>query len=226
MINVDKIIALHYKPLVNRKTLLSAFLKKYELKASWIDREPTKKDGKKFYKYSEQEWKTKTAFERPSSPHDTPPRELKDSEISLLFKHYLALKKIVREKIPITLLLEDDVLFSENFCETFNNNLKSTPDDWGYIFPGSGCQLRVPKALLEKDKIAYLQSHPATKCTDSMIIKLEAARKVLKTFKSWHLPADWEYNYQLYHHDLNVYWWEPPVFMQGSQTGIYKSAIQ
>jgi hypothetical protein len=209
---------------VNRKTLLTAFLKQHQLQAAWIDREPNKRDLKKFYKYSEDEWKTKTLIS--SESDSTPPRKLKDSETSLLFKHYLALKKIVREKYPVTLLLEDDVLFSDNFSEIFNNNLKSTPDDWDYIFPGSGCQLRIPRLLLEKDKIAYLKTHPATKCTDSIIIKLDAAKKILKTFDSWQLPADWEYNHQLHHHDLNVYWWEPPVFVQGSQTGIYKSAIQ
>ena len=224
MINVDKIIVLHYKPLENRKTLLKAFLKQNYLKASWIEREPSKQDIKKFYNHSEEEWKTKTQIKR--EPYDIPPRKLRDSEISLLFKHYLALKRIVREKIDTTLLLEDDVLLADNFTETFNNNLQSTPEDWDYIFPGSGCQLRVSRSRIEKGKIAYLQNHPATKCTDSIIIKLSAAKKILKTFQTWQLPADCEYNYLLHYHDLNVYWWEPPVFMQGSQTGIYKSAIQ
>lgn len=224
MINVNKIIALHYKPLKNRKILLSAFLKQYDLQCSWIDREPSKENIKKLYKYSEKEWENKTKIKR--EPYDIPPRKLKDSEISLLFKHYLALKKIVREKLEVTLLLEDDVLLTDNFVEIFNENLKQTPSDWDYIFPGSGCQLRVSRSRIEKGKIAYLQSHPATKCTDSMIIKLDAARKMLKTYDSWNLPADWEYNYQLHNHNMNVYWWEPPVFVQGSQNGIYKSAIQ
>ena len=77
-------------------------------------------------------------------------------------------------------MLEDDVLFTDNFTEIFNKNLESTPEDWDYIFPGSGCDLRVPKAKLEEGKIAYLKNHPATKCTDSIIIKLDAA-KILKT---------------------------------------------
>ena len=129
MINVDKIIVLHYKPLVNRKTLFSAFLKQHHLECSWIDREPKKTDIKKLYKFSEEDWKNKT------QPENVAPRKLKDSEISLLFKHYLALKKIVREKINTTLLLEDDVLFTDNFTEIFNKNLESTPEDWDYIFP-------------------------------------------------------------------------------------------
>ena len=47
MINVDKIIVLHYKPLVNRKTLFSAFLKQHDLECSWIDREPKKPWGRR-----------------------------------------------------------------------------------------------------------------------------------------------------------------------------------
>jgi|7_EtaG_2_1085326.scaffolds.fasta_scaffold00068_43 GR25 family glycosyltransferase involved in LPS biosynthesis len=226
MINVDKIIVLHYEPLVNRKTLLKAFLKQYNIEATWITKEPSKTDLKRFYKYSSDNWNKKTRPEEIGEFGTLPPRKLGKSELSLLYKHYIALKRIVREKYETTLLLEDDVLFTEDFVNIFNSHLKNTPADWDYIFPGSGCQLRVPKALLEKDKIAYLKSHPATKCTDSMIIKLNAAKKMLSTFNEWDLPADWEFNYQLKEHDMKVYWWEPPVIAQGSQTGIYKSAIQ
>ena len=59
-----------------------------------------------------------------------------------------------------------------------------------------------------------------------MIIKKDAAKKVLATFDQWNLPADWEFNYQLKAHDLKVYWWEPPVVAQGSQCGVYDTTIQ
>tara|TARA_R110002051_G_scaffold325241_2_gene426517 strand:+ start:414 stop:1091 length:678 start_codon:yes stop_codon:yes gene_type:complete len=219
MINVDKVIVLHYKPLDKRKTLLRAFLKRYDIKSTWITKEPSKADLKKLYAYSEKEWDRK-------SERRVPPRQLTKSELSLLYKHHVALKRIVREKHEVTLLLEDDVLFTEDFTNIFNSHLSKTPEDWDYIFPGSGCNLRVAPNLIEEGKVAYLKDHPATKCTDSMIIKKDAAKKVLATFDQWNLPADWEFNYQLKAHDLKVYWWEPPVVAQGSQCGVYDTTIQ
>ena len=220
MINVDKVIVLHYKPLDKRKALLSAFLKQYDIKATWITKEPSKADLKKFYKYSPDNWSKKTCVDV------LPPRKLTKSELSLLYKHYIALKRIIREKHETTLLLEDDVLFTEDFVNTFNSHLEKTPADWDYIFPGSGCSLRIAPNLIEEGKVAYLKEHPATKCTDSMIIKRAAAKKIFSTFGEWDLPADWEFNYQLKEHDMKVYWWEPPVIAQGSQCGVYETTIQ
>ena len=226
MINVDKVIVLHYKPLNKRKALLSAFLKQYDIKATWITKEPSKADLKKFYKYSAENWDKKTRPDEIGEFGALPPRKLTKSELSLLYKHHIALKRIIREKYETTLVLEDDVLFTEDFVNTFNSHLEKTPADWDYIFPGSGCNLRITPSLIEEGKVAYLKEHPATKCTDSMIIKRAAAKKILSTFGEWDLPADWEFNYQLKEHDMNVYWWEPPVIAQGSQCGVYETTIQ
>ena len=75
-------------------------------------------------------------------------------------------------------MLEDDVLFTDNFTEIFNKNLESTPEGGTTFFPVVDYDLRVPKAKLEEGKIAYLKNHPATKCTDSIIIKLDAAKNI------------------------------------------------
>ncbi len=219
MINVDKIIVLHYKPLEKRKSILEAVLKSHGIESTWITREPSKSQLKNFYKYSPQQWKKKT------TPIEIEPRKLSKSELSLLYKHYIALKKIVNEKHETTLILEDDVLFTEDFVNLFNKHLENTPSDWDYIFPGSGCNLRIHPSIIEDGKTAYLKDHPATKCTDSMIIKKSSAKKILSTFNKWDLPADWELNFQLKHHDMKVYWWEPPVFVQGSQCGLYDTTI-
>jgi GR25 family glycosyltransferase involved in LPS biosynthesis len=124
------------------------------------------------------------------------------------------------------LILEDDVVFAENFTEQFNKSLKNTPEDWDMICIGSGCNLRISSDRLIPGQIAYKKQHPASKCTDSYIITKKAAEKICKTIVPFNFPIDWELNYQLWHHNMNVYWWEPPVTKQGSQCGLYGSEIQ
>ena len=107
-----------------------------------------------------------------------------------------------------------------------NQNIERTPEDWDYIFIGSGCNLRINPKLVLPEKVAYKKEHPATKCTDSYCITFSAAKRVLSTILPFTLPIDFELNYQLERHDMNVYWWEPPIVVQGSQCGLYDSELQ
>ena len=78
------------------------------------------------------------------------------------------------------------------------------------------------KALLN---LAQLQLRPFGR----EVIKAkdyEAAKKILSTIIPFTFPIDFELNYQMELHDMNVYWWEPPLVAQGSQCGVFGSAIQ
>lgn len=139
------------------------------------------------------------------------------SEESLAWKHLLFLEKVAKGTIPC-LLLEDDAILNENFVDEVNKILRI--NDWDIIFPGSGCNLRKPGNGLIR------VSHPASKCTDSYIITPDAAKKLYSTMSSEiNLAIDWELNYQMMIHDLNVFWLEPPIVRQGSQDGTWISSI-
>ena len=59
-----------------------------------------------------------------------------------------------------------------------------------------------------------------------MLALTSGLKKVLDTIIPFTFPIDFELNYQLSLHDMNVYWWEPPIVQQGSQCGLHRSAIQ
>lgn len=211
-LEVDKVYMIHYTPLKERKQRL---LESIPFDMQWIESEP-----------KHQYWNTdKKNWEEKVIPH-IPYRQLKESEISLAHKIIEALKDIVKNGYKRSLIFEDDVILIEDFVNTFNANLSATAQDWDFIFIGSGCNLRVPRNRLVEGQVAYKVPHPATKCTDSFCVTLEAAKKVLDTIIPFTFPIDFELNYQLALHDMNVYWWEPPIVQQGSQCGLHRSAIQ
>lgn len=156
---------------------------------------------------------------------EAPFRDLRQSEISLAYKHILVYKDIFLNRYKNALVLEDDVIVLDDFEEQFDNNLKKTPE-WDMIFIGSGCNLSISQDDLIDNQIAYRKSNPASKCTDSYCISGQAASKLATNLVRHSLPIDFELNYWIEKLDFKVYWWEPPLVKQGSQIGIYKSAIQ
>jgi GR25 family glycosyltransferase involved in LPS biosynthesis len=136
---------------------------------------------------------------------------------SLAWKHLLFLEKAMNSE-RVCLALEDDAILSDNFVHVINSIIAD--NSWDVVFPGSGCNLRTPGIGLVR------VPHPASKCTDSYLITPDAARKIYSTLKkSIDFPIDWELNYQMMHHDLKVFWHEPPIVKQGSQDGTWTSTI-
>ena len=68
--------------------------------------------------------------------------------------------------------------------------------------------------------------HPATNCAEAYFIKKEAASKIYKKIIPFNMAYDWELAYQIYRLDLKVKWFFPPIFMQGSIRGDYKSELR
>ena len=153
-------------------------------------------------------------------------RELNIAEVSCTIKHYLGIKKIAEECEDYGLILEDDVIFVENFPELFDEFLGATPKDWGAIFMGCCAGLRVPQQHLIKDVVAYPMAHPASRGGDSYLLTKEVAQKITKTMKPFSTISDWELAHQLHRHSVKTYWWEPPLVVQGSETGLYKTTLR
>jgi GR25 family glycosyltransferase involved in LPS biosynthesis len=222
MLTVDKIYVAHYAPLTERKENLLKQLDTYKLKATWIEDEPSEAQFRNLT--SSNLWDFK--FNSMGNLNYHPSRILKRSEFSLCFKHLKIYEDIIANNIKTSLVLEDDVVLNENFINNFNLNISMTPRDWDFIFIGSGCDLHIDKELQKPGQVAYRKEHPASKCTDSYIMKLSSATKIMSTLSSFTFPIDFELNYQMFKHDMNVYWWEPSVIRQGSQCGLYRSEIQ
>jgi GR25 family glycosyltransferase involved in LPS biosynthesis len=67
---------------------------------------------------------------------------------------------------------------------------------------------------------------PRSRCSDSYFISRQAAKVISEAVQPFSMPIDWELGYQLHLHRMKVYWWEPPLVRQGSETGLYRSEVR
>ena len=227
MLNVEKIFILHYTKLVERKKRLDSMLSHFNIQAEYVldydQEELTEGVIAEYYKPSESDYGAK--FNKLYGASVAPYRHLNIAQISCTIKHYECIHKVATETENYGLILEDDVIFVEDFVSKFNLFLKETPADWDAIFLGCCAGLRVPPSLLKEGVPAYLVPHPASRGGDSYLLRTNAAKKIASTMKPFTTISDWELAAQLYQHNLKTYWWEPPLVVQGSENGLYQTTL-
>lgn len=153
---------------------------------------------------------------------------LRPSELSCSMKHIEALKKIEQQRGEIFLILEDDVLFSNNsyeILEKLEKELNTVEEDF-VISLGNAANMYTPKKALKENVLLY--KNIENRAADSMLISKKAVRKRLKWLKENQtlLPADHMYNLIDNEVGNHIYWLEPTIVTQGSQAGIFTSSIQ
>lgn len=206
-LNCD-VYLMHYALLTDRLEFMKEQLRNFKIEYTIISDEPEKS----WFKDD-----LNTRFHKMKGLGGSYENPITWPNASLAWKHLIFLEKAMKSSRP-SLALEDDAILSTNFTDVINNILQENV--WDAVFPGSGCNLR--KAGVGLIKIP----HPASKCTDAYLVTPEAAAKLYSTMKNGiDFAIDWELNYQMKLHDLNVYWHEPPIVRQGSQDGTWTSAI-
>jgi GR25 family glycosyltransferase involved in LPS biosynthesis len=162
------------------------------------------------------------AEKRKCLPQDFDVREFTTSEKSLYQKHFRAMKKISNDSQP-AMILEDDVIFEPKNLDIFVQQYFKFAERHDCVFFGTGCGLRLQGAGFIKN-----ENRLKSKCTDSFIITPEASRVFVEnmTTEGAHTAIDWEMNYIFLKYNMDVYWYEPGVVYQGSQTGLYSSEIK
>lgn len=156
-------------------------------------------------------------------------RILSDAEISCAIKHLKALEKISLEN-EISLVIEDDAIpFDENdFIDEINKLLKDMPNDWDVIFLGEGCGIdfinKINKQQIKPN--IFKIEHPASNCAEAYIVKPKSAKLLLKKMIPFQLPYDCELACSMAKLNMNVYWYLPSLFYQGSIKGKFNSSIR
>ena len=220
-----KTYILHYTKLTGRRQYMEGIIRHLSLNATWItdfDQEVMVDDLlDEYHRPSVEDWNNKVGALWHIDEH--PHRPLKPSEVSLTAKHVDALRRISEDDAPFGLILEDDILLGTNiegqpFTTILNDYFNATPKDWDVIFPGNGYGIGVDEngQKLVPGQKAYLANHPASRCTEAMFVKKEAAKKLYDAMKPFTLVCDWEYGWQFYNLDLKVYWFEPAIITQAS----------
>jgi glycosyl transferase family 25 len=228
MLNVEKTYVVHYTRLIERRQKLDGFLRNNNIPVEYIlqydkdDLTPALIDEYYLFDADEYAARVDATYKEKTSPF----RPMTRAEISCTIKHYHAIKSVGDNCEDYGFVIEDDVIFPDNFVELFNSYLERTPDDWDAIFMGSCCDLAVSeKGRCPDDQVAFLKSHPASKCGDAYLLRADLARKITKTMKPFVVISDWELACQLYRHNAKVYWWEPALIYQGSETGLFNTTL-
>jgi GR25 family glycosyltransferase involved in LPS biosynthesis len=222
-----KIIVLHYSKLTHRKKHI---LEQFE------------KHGITDYEFIEK-------FDKDAITDDECPEFSKDyvanrrTELSIHLKHLYLYRRMISENYEEVLVLEDDVILSDNFVKKLTEYMTQLPKDYDMLFIGNGCNLHIPRNQLVANQYIYAKclhetawgGNGATRCIDSYIIHQRCAKKLcdyvaaagaaLVETKKINLPADWWLNEAARDLVLKVYWAEPTIVSQGSQNGTFSRSI-
>ena len=148
------------------------------------------------------------------------PDTIRYSDLSLIIKHSLAWNDI-HNNHEYGIIFEDDIIMLPGFIDEFEAQIANTPSDWDIIFFGSGCGFRVPERT--KGRGVYKMDPPRAKPTDSYVVSKKAAKILSENFFPVSQRIDWEMQCVCMNLGLSVYWWEPPLTVQGTEIGLYQT---
>ena len=156
--------------------------------------------------------------------------------MAISLSHYYAYKQIA-EKYDNALILEDDVILSNNFTAILNEYITQLPEDYDMLFIGDGCNLHIEDHRIVSGKYIYERGvnptdwggNGAGRCADSYIVNKKCANKMTEWVsnlnnKITECNVDWWLNNNARYYQFKVYWAEPTIVTQGSQNGLYRSS--
>jgi GR25 family glycosyltransferase involved in LPS biosynthesis len=161
-------------------------------------------------------------------------RRIRPVDMAITLSHLHCLQ-LARERAEASLILEDDAILAEGFSGSLSQCHAQLPAGWDLCFLGDGCGFHIPENQRQPGIFAYEKGHGptdwggagATRCTDSYLVTSAAANRILQHAaclkNSVRLPYDWWLNDVIRLLGLRVYWAEPTMVTQGSQS-VYKSS--
>lgn len=231
---MENIYILHYTPLIERKIFMDKQLESHLLQAEYItkyDKEVLNEFDKSIFSYS-------STFTLSNS--------------SLILKHIEAYKHIISKDQMYGLIIEDDVILADDFNIKHIDYYKQLPENWDILFYGDGWKKsqHVPESIVnqyggnvflksnsgsgikERNETGWPVCAGSTRCSDCYIIKNSTAKSILSHIEDIRQnkkpkigrPSDMWMNHLFRDMKLNVYWGEPTISTQGTETGLFKSS--
>jgi GR25 family glycosyltransferase involved in LPS biosynthesis len=145
-----------------------------------------------------------------------------NSEISLFMKHIEIFKKEIND---IIIVLEDDAILCDKFAEKLTLYLNNLPENWDILFTADCCNIHADNIYENK----YFYNSNKSRGTCMYILNKDTSSKLINIFKNEiniSLPIDHWFNYIANKYDLKYFYSEPTLVSQGSEIGIFKSAIR
>lgn len=204
-LDVDHVYICHWNKLIERKHHIIQQLEINNIKNySFVEL------------YDKEDWnkeKIEKEYPRVFGKTNRDKRYLKLSEISLLLKHCWIIKDTYEKQYNSIMILEDDVIFCNNFTYYFNNFKKQLPDTWDCCWVGSCCGLHAPNAT----NSCNIYPSMTSRCCHCYIINKSGINKLIDEIKNIDTGIDWYYNDVIPRLKLNAFWFEPSLAEQSTE---------
>lgn len=146
---------------------------------------------------------------------------------SCFYKHYLAYKEMVDNKISCALILEDDVFLKKSALKKLKqviNELHKNKES-NYLVNIERASSAVPFIIRKSNKYLYRASK--TKLAGGYIIDLALAISFVDYIDNHPvaLPIDTFHSKMKNTLQYNIFWMEPAVVKQGSKMGVFDSPL-
>jgi hypothetical protein len=168
------------------------------------------------------------------SPDVTKKFSVSDARISACLKHIEAWRRIYNStEENYGLILEDDAFVCQNFLNRLNEcliELEKIPFD--VLMINEGCGFHIPQIFQRPDRKVYHRGiletywggNGGTRCADGYIISKKCAKNFISYYEncelgSINLPIDHWMNHMMRQFKSLVFWSEPSLVKQGSETG-------
>lgn len=200
---VNKIFIVHYSKLAERKNYLEKTVNNLNIDNDimWInffDRENINEEIiNKYFKNT---------------------RKLNKAQITTSIAHRYIYEYIEEYNIQNSLILEDDVVFFDDFVNLFNKYFKFFPKDYDIIHIGKYADSCKSKRKPYKNK--YFIKANKNKAVGSYLVSLSGAKKINKH------KLENVIDHDLNKDNLNIYWLKQPITQQGSKIGKFKCSIK
>ncbi|RJX72396.1 3-deoxy-D-manno-octulosonic acid transferase [Vibrio sinensis] len=157
--------------------------------------------------------------------HEFFSNDLNLPQMSCLYKHYLVMKKVVDENIPLVLVLEDDALLVPDFVTKLNTYIEEVQGQQGFVVNIEEASNLVPFSVRKPNQNLYLCK--TNKLTGGLLYDLEFAKRMVKYLESTvtNAPIDGLIGNERENLQYNIYWTHPPLVRQGSKTGLFASEL-
>jgi GR25 family glycosyltransferase involved in LPS biosynthesis len=158
--------------------------------------------------------------------------------IAITLSHLLCYYRLIMSQDAFCVIIEDDVIFDHHFKNKLDHYIHQLPDDWDMCFLGDGCGFHIPADRIRNSTNIYLKEndpvyvegrivcHGSTRCVDSYLISRKCAYTILSnllTIEQIHENIDHWLNDIIRKFDFKVYWAEPTIVTQGSQSGKFQT---
>lgn len=145
------------------------------------------------------------------------------NQLSNSLKHMRALELIANHENDddLHLVLEDDILYDDNMCNSLERVVHNMTADHGMVFLGLPSQIETPKEATSFHKVRDV--FKVLPLLDSYLIRKATAKVMRDNYIPIKFVTNIQMQYILNKHDIPAYQVVPNVFIDGSKYGVFTS---